>query len=78
MTLLAHVQFDPRFNVSDDNCSSLKWTQNHFLLHHHLAMSLQVEETLLIVEENLRDLLLELGVPVSRWMFSVPDLLQQV
>ena len=25
---------------------------------------------------NLRDLLLELGVPVSKWMFSVPDLLR--
>ena len=34
-------------------------------------------ETLLILQENLFDLLLELGDPVSRWMFSVPDLLQQ-
>ena len=34
-------------------------------------------ETLLILQENLFDLLLELGGPVSRWMFSVPDLLQQ-
>ena len=24
------------------------------------------------------DLLLELGDPVSKWMFSVPDLLQQI
>ena len=37
-----------------------------------------VKETLLILEENLRDLLLELDVPVSRWMFSVPDLFQKV
>ena len=36
-----------------------------------------VEETVLILQENLRDLLLELGVPVSRWVFSVPDLLQK-
>ena len=27
---------------------------------------------------NLFDLLLELGGPASRWMFSVPDLLQQI
>ena len=42
-------------------------------------MSLEVvEETLLILQENLRDHLLELDVPVSRWMFSVPHLLQQI
>ena len=35
-------------------------------------------ETLLILPENLDDLLLELDVPVSRWMFPVPDLLQKV
>ena len=35
-------------------------------------------ETLLILPENLDDLLVELDVPVSRWMFSVPDLLQKV
>ena len=29
-------------------------------------------------QENLRDLLLELDVPVSRWMFSGPDLLQEI
>ena len=37
-----------------------------------------VEETLPILKENLFDLLLELGDAVSRWMFSVPDLLQEV
>ena len=37
-----------------------------------------VEETLLILQENPFDILLELGVPVSRWMFSVPDLLREV
>ena len=43
-------------------------------------MSLEVVdvETLLILLENLFDLLLELGAPVSRWMFSVPDLIQQI
>ena len=41
-------------------------------------MSLEVvEETLLILQENLRDFLLELDVPVSRWMFSGLDLLQE-
>ena len=35
-------------------------------------------ETILILQENLRDFLLELDVPVSSWMFSVPDLFQEV
>ena len=30
-----------------------------------------------LLQENLRDLLLELGVPVSRWVFSVPDIFQK-
>ena len=43
-------------------------------------MSLEVVEveTLLILHENLSDLLLELGDTVSRWTFSVPDLLQRI
>ena len=32
------------------------------------------EETLLILQENPFDFLLELGDPVPRWKFSVPDL----
>ena len=32
----------------------------------------------LILQENQGDFLLELGVPVSRWMFSGLDLLQEV
>ena len=41
-------------------------------------MSLEVvEETLLILQENFCDFLLDLGVPVSRWVFSVPDLLRK-
>ena len=35
-----------------------------------------VEETLLILQENQCDLLLELIDAVPRWMFSVPDLLR--
>ena len=34
----------------------------------------EVVETLLILPENIDDLLLDLGSPVSRWMFSSPDL----
>ena len=43
-------------------------------------MSLEVVkvETLVILQENLFYLLLELGGTVSRWMFSVPDLLRQI
>ena len=37
-----------------------------------------VGETLLILQENQRDFLLELVDAVSRWMFSDPDLLQEV
>ena len=41
-------------------------------------MSLEVvEETLLILQENLFDLLLELGGLVSKEMFSFPDLFQK-
>ena len=52
----------------------------HSSLHRHQEVSLEVVEveTLLILQENLFDLLLELGAPVSRWMFSVPDLLQRI
>ena len=60
-------------------CEVPEMDQNNFLLHRHPDMSLEVvEETLLILLENLFDLLLDLGGPVSRWMFSVPDLLQQI
>ena len=54
--------------------------ENHFLLHRHPDTSLEVVmvETLLTLQENLFDLLLELGVPLSRWMFSVLDLLEQM
>ena len=52
--------------------------QNHFVLHRHPEVSLEVvEETLLILQENLFSLLLEMGDPVSKWMFSVPDLFQK-
>ena len=52
-------------------------TKSHFSLHQHPEVSLEVvEETLLILQVNLRDFLLKLDFPVSRWMFSVPDLLQ--
>ena len=37
-----------------------------------------VEETLLILQENPRDFVLELVDAVSRWMFSGLDLLQEV
>ena len=36
-----------------------------------------VEETLLILQESQRDPLLDLVAAVSRWMFSVPDLLRE-
>ena len=59
--------------------SFLTWTKNHSSLHRHPEMSHEVvKETLLTLQENLRDLLLELDVPVSRWVFSVPDFLQEV
>ena len=60
--------------------SFLTWTRSHLSLHRHPEVSLEeVEvETLLTLQEKLFDLLLELGVPVSRWMFSVPDFLHQI
>ena len=51
--------------------------QSRLSLHRHPEMSREiVEETLLILQESPRDPLLELVAAVSRWMFSVPDLLQ--
>ena len=42
-------------------------------------MSMEVvEEILLILQKNQRVFLLELVHAVSRWMFSGPDLLQEV
>ena len=58
---------------------SRDWTRSHLSLHRQPEMSREVVEveTLLILQENLFDLL-EFGGPESRWMFSVPDLLQQL
>ena len=51
-------------------------TKNRFLLHHHLAMSLEVVvKTRLILQEDFL-LLLGLSCPGLRWMFSEPDLFQ--
>ena len=59
--------------------SFLTWTKHHELLHRHQETSLEVvEETLLTLQENQRDFLLELDDSVSKWMFSGLDLLQQV
>ena len=39
-------------------------SKNHLSLEQYLEVNLEaVEETILILQENLRDLLLELGVP---------------
>ena len=52
---------------------------NHFLLHHHPAMSLEkVLKTRLIFLEDFLVLLLGLGGPGLRWIFSETDLLQIV
>ena len=59
--------------------SFLTRTKNHLSLRRHQEMSREVvEETLLVLQENLSDLLLELGAPVSKWMFSGLDLLQRI
>ena len=51
--------------------------KNRLSLHRHPEVSREVvEETLLILQESQRDPLLELVAAVSRWMFSVPDLLR--
>ena len=63
----------------DGKCSCLKWTKNHFLLHHHHAMSFEkVVKTRLILLEDVLVLLLGLGGPRLRWMSSEPGLLQIV
>ena len=60
----------------DGKCSSLEWTRNHFLLHHHPAMS-RVVETRFILPEDFLVLLLSHGCPRSKWMVSDADLLQK-
>ena len=40
--ILRNVQSDSGFQRDDNKCSSLKWTKNHFLLHRHPAMSLDM------------------------------------
>ena len=63
----------------DGECSSLKWTRNHFLLHNHPAMTLKVVvKTRLILQECFLVLLLGLGCLGLRWMFSEHDLLQMI
>ena len=59
-----NAEFDSWFNVMA--------TRNHFVLHQHPELSLKA---LLILPENLCDIL-EKVCPVSRWMFSSPELLQ--
>ena len=57
----------------------LDMDQKSFIAYRNPEVSLEVvEETLLILQENPRDLLLELDVPISRWVFSVPHLLQKI
>ena len=55
-------------------------TRNQSGIHRHRAVSLclLMVETRLILQEGLLELLLVLGCPFSRWMFSEPDLLQIV
>ena len=75
MILLSVSKFDSGFNVMAINRVGQEIISS---LHRHPEVSLEVVEveTLLILNENLFDFLLELGDPVSRCMFSVPDLLQ--
>ena len=74
------VEFDSRFNVMA--VYEVSWHGPEVIdpLHRHPDVSLEVVkvETLLILQENFFDLLLELGGPTSRWIFSVPALLQQI
>ena len=60
--------------------SFLTWTKNNFVLHRNPEMSRKSGgcRDLLILQENLRHLLPELVDPVSMWVFSVPDLFQEV
>ena len=55
------------------NLSFLKLTRSRFGLHRRPELSIVVE-TRLILFEDLHVLRLVLGYPVSRWMFSKPDL----
>ena len=62
------------------NVTRLLWILHVGLVSACLSSSVKSMEvgTLLTLEENLFDLFLELGDPVSRRMLSVPDLLQGI
>ena len=52
-------------------------TKNRLSLHRHPETSVDVvKETVLILQERQYYSLLELVDAITRWMFSVPDLLQ--
>ena len=86
MILLSACEVWLSVQRDDGTCSSQTWTRNHFLHHHHPAMTLEVVvKTTVILQKDFLALLLGpgcperiffLGGPVSRWMFSGPDLLQ--
>ena len=74
-------------SFSNDSTARVSWrsitvTNKSNSLTYTVASSLVCTSVrcscLQIFLENLFDLLLELGGPVSRWMFSVPDLLQRI
>ena len=73
------MKFDSGFNVMAVYEASRHGPKIRLSLHRHPEVSHEVvEETLLILQENQSDFLLELDEAVPRWMFSDPDLLQRV
>ena len=80
MILLSERTVELSVQRDDGHCSSLNRTQNRFLLRHHPAMSLEMrlKKTRPILPEDFLVLLLGLGGPGFRWMFSEPDLFQMV
>ena len=73
-----HVQFDSGFHMMAIN--EISWDRpNHFWLHHHTMTSLVVElkKTCVTLLKDYLVLLLCLGSPGEKWMFSDPDLLQK-
>ena len=68
------VKFDSWFNAVYEVSRHGPEVVYRFTGHPQTSLEV-VEETLLILQESQRDLLLDLVAAVSRWMFSVPDLL---
>ena len=71
-----HVQFDSGFHVMTLN--EISWDRPKITCGFTMSLVVRLKKTRLILREDYLILLLCLGCPGLRWMFSEPDLFQKV